>query len=124
MFISRRSALPVEAEVRAFNSRGRASLFRLNGPPKLPNPLSIYVLTDGVWESPGAPGGGYLEDTLKDLIEGLRAAGCRRDQIGIQFIRFGSHEYGVQRLEALDRLGTKHDMDLLVHNLQIPAVLY
>lgn len=112
-----------EAEVRALNSRGRASLFSFSGPPKLPNPLSIYVLTDGVWESPGTPGGGYLEDTLKDLIEGLRAAGCRRDQIGIQFIRFGCHEYGVQRLEALDRLGTKHDMDLLVHYLRIPAVL-
>lgn len=80
--------------------------------PKLPNPLSVYVLTDGVWESPDSAGGEYIDDTIKELIEALRSAGCKRVQVGIQFIRFGSHTYGVERLEALDRLGTTHGMEL------------
>lgn len=99
-----------KAKLRAFETRGRRSLF--GGVPKLPTPLSVYVLTDGVWELPSTAGGGYLEDTIKDLIEGLRSAGCGRDQVGIQFIRFGSHEHGIQRLESLDRLGRTHDIGM------------
>lgn len=101
-----------KAKVSAFEGRGRRSLFSLTGTPKLPKPMSVYVFTDGVWQSPNSAGGGYLEDILKDLIEALHSAGCKRDQIGIQFIRFGSHEHGVQRLESLDRLGTTLDMGL------------
>lgn len=91
-------------------SRRMSKLFSVA--PKLPTPLSVYVLTDGVWESPDSAGGEYLEDTLKELIEALRSAGCKRVQVGIQFIRFGSHTHGVERLEALDRLGTTHGMEL------------
>lgn len=100
------------ARVRDFNNRGRVSLLSIHGIPKPPTPLNIYVFTDGVWESPNTAGGDYLENTLKEIIEVLRSAGCGRDQVGIQFIRFGSHEHGVQRLEALDRLSKTQGMDL------------
>jgi hypothetical protein len=95
-----------------YQKRGRRMSRLFSTTPKLPKPLSVYVLTDGVWESPNSAGGEYLEETLKELIEALRSAGCKRVQVGIQFIRFGSHTHGVQRLEALDRLGTSHGMEL------------
>lgn len=77
--------------------------------PKLPAPLSVYVLTDGVWQLGGDDD---LEKTIKDLITNLRAAKCMRKQIGIQFIRFGNDPVGIERLNALDRLGSAHGLDL------------
>lgn len=88
--------------------------FSLTGLPKPPKPLSMYVLTDAIWWSPDAAGGEYLVETIKDLIEALRSAGCRRAQVGIQFIRFGNHQFGIQRLEALDLLGRSEGVDLCV----------
>nr|OQO20386.1 hypothetical protein B0A51_13270 [Rachicladosporium sp. CCFEE 5018] len=70
----------------------------------LPRPLSLYILTDGVWETPSHKGGGYLETEIKMLVQELIAAGLPRQQVGIQFIRFGSHEFGKQRLDHLDHL--------------------
>lgn len=99
-------------EVADHEKRNRRMSRLFSGGPKLPTPLSVYVLTDGVWESPDSAGGEYLEDTLEELIEALRSAGCKRVHVGIQFIRFGSHAHGVERLEALDRLGTIHGMEL------------
>ncbi|KAK6437371.1 hypothetical protein LTR95_006430 [Oleoguttula sp. CCFEE 5521] len=69
-----------------------------------PRPLSLYILTDGVWETPEHKGGGYLEPEIRMLVQELIAAGLPRNQAGIQFIRFGNHEVGKQRLEHLDRL--------------------
>ena len=107
-------------ELREFTNRRRQydrrgpnsarSLFR--GPPVLPRALSVYVLTDGVWESPKTEGGDYLKSTIRKLIYQLKEAGCERDQVGVQFIRFGDHLYGKQRLEALDLLGKDLDLDL------------
>ena len=77
--------------------------------PKLPTPLSVYVLTDGVWQLGGHE---ELERTIRDLIQNLHAAKCKRDQIGIQFIRFGNNPAGIERLNALDRLGTTPGLDL------------
>jgi len=81
----------------------------LSKAPKLPAPLSVYVLTDGVWQLGGDDD---LEETIRDLIKNLRAAKCTRKQIGIQFIRFGNDPVGIERLNALDRLGTTHGLDL------------
>ena len=60
--------------------------------PKLPDPLSVYVLTDGVWQ---LGGGDVLERTIRDLIKNMHAAKCGREQIGIQFIRFGNNPDGI-----------------------------
>jgi hypothetical protein len=101
-----------QLKLREYDEGRRRSFLAIAGRPEPPKPLSIYVLTDGVWESPDTTGGGYLEDTLREMIEVLRATRCGRDQVGIQFIRFGSHEHGVQRLEALDRFSATHQMGL------------
>jgi len=81
----------------------------LSKAPKLPAPLSVYVLTDGVWQLGGHED---LEKTIRDLIKNLRAAKCKRKQIGIQFIRFGNNPAGIERLNALDRLGRTPGLDL------------
>jgi hypothetical protein len=77
--------------------------------PKLPDPLSVYVLTDGVWQLGGHED---LERTIRELIKNLHAAKCTRKQIGIQFIRFGNNAAGIERLHALDRLGRTPGLDL------------
>jgi hypothetical protein len=77
--------------------------------PRLPSPLSVYVLTDGVWQLGGHED---LENTIRDLIKNLNAAKCTRKQIGIQFIRFGNDPAGIERLNALDRLGRTPGLDL------------
>jgi hypothetical protein len=91
----------------AYEHRGPASvrsLLPFGRPPTLPRALSVYVLTDGVWESPEREGGDYLTETIRKLVEQLKEAGCGREQVGVQFIRFGDDSYGKQRLEALDML--------------------
>lgn len=91
----------------AYDSRGPNSVrtrLSLGRPPTLPRALSVYVLTDGVWESPNREGGDYLIDTIRKLVEQLKEAECERGQVGVQFIRFGNHLYGKKRLEALDLL--------------------
>ncbi|KAK6433898.1 hypothetical protein LTR95_009923 [Oleoguttula sp. CCFEE 5521] len=80
---------------------------KVTGPPR---PLSLYILTDGVWESPDHEGGDYLETEISELVKALVAAGYPRKQVGIQFIRFGNHEFGKQRLDHLDRLNKKLEL--------------
>lgn len=101
------------SKLREHENKTGSSLLFSRRPPKLPRRLSVYVLTDGVWQSANEPGGEYLEDTIKSLVRELRNADCRRIQVGIQFIRFGNHKYGVPRLETLDRLSKENsDVDL------------
>jgi hypothetical protein len=98
---------------RQYERRGPNSFRSLLGrPPSLPRPLSIYVLTDGVWLSPRTEGGDYLKGTIRKLIGQLKELECERDQVGVQFIRFGDHLYGRRRLEALDLLGKDPELDL------------
>ena len=89
--------------------RPRPSLFLNSQAPKLPRPLSVYVLTDGAWELGGDD---HLENSIKNLIRDLEAAKCAQTQIGIQFIRFGNHISGIERLNALDQLGRSPDLNL------------
>ena len=81
---------------------GRHHLFR--GPPKLPKKLSVYVLTDAIWEDAQQFGGLYLADTIKSLVAELEASECEPSHVGVQFISFGQHEHGLRRLDELDRL--------------------
>lgn len=90
---------------------GASKRWSLHRSPRLPKPLSVYVLTDAVWESPNSPDE-YLHETLRDLIQNLCDAGCHRTQVGIQFIRFGDNPYGVQRLKDLDNLGSASGVDM------------
>ena len=69
-----------------------------HGPaPKAPRKLSLYVLTDAVWY-PKCD----LKMTVTSLVRHLMEHKFTNKQIGIQFIRFGDHPEGIQRLEELD----------------------
>jgi hypothetical protein len=60
-------------------------------------PLSLYIFTDGIWQ-PGCDG----VPPIEALIEKLTALQLPKEQVGIQFIRFGNSEEGIKRLEYLD----------------------
>jgi hypothetical protein len=59
--------------------------------------LSLYIFTDGIWQ-PGCDG----VQPIEALIEKLTALQLPKEQVGIQFIRFGNNEEGIKRLEYLD----------------------
>ncbi|KAL8879653.1 MAG: hypothetical protein Q9198_002778 [Flavoplaca austrocitrina] len=70
-------------------------------PSKGPLPLSLYVLTDGVWDPKCT-----LITEVKNLVASLQAHNYRNKYVGIQFIRFGNDREGKKRLKTLDaRLG-------------------
>ena len=59
-------------------------------------PLSLYVFTDAAW--PGCDAVAPIEA----MIEKQRQLALPKEQIGIQFIRFGNDPKGIERLEYLD----------------------
>ena len=69
------------------------SFYRLSNPRK----LSLYVLTDAVWQ-PKID----LNTTIRTLVKSLEDHGLGNKQVGIQFIRFGDHPQSIQRLQELD----------------------
>lgn len=66
-------------------------------PAKGPRKLSLYVLTNGVWQTKTD-----LRQVIRTLVDHLNQHKLTNKQIGIQFIRFGDDERGMQRLERLD----------------------
>jgi hypothetical protein len=79
------------------NGTLKSSLRNKTRPWKLVPPLSVYILTNGIWESKTnveAP----IVNLMRDLID-LRLPAS---QIGIQFISFGNDPKGIQRLQFLD----------------------
>lgn len=66
----------------------------------MPRPLSIYILTDGVWQPEGEP-----DQLIKDVASVLASNQVPQTHVGIQFIRFGEDEACRARLERLDRGG-------------------
>ncbi|KAH7308564.1 kinase-like domain-containing protein [Stachybotrys elegans] len=72
---------------------------RLIGPK--PKPLSVFVLTNGVWDdSRGGTSG--AEAPIESCIKRMKEQGVARTHVAIQFLRFGSNPKGIQRLEYLD----------------------
>ena len=59
-------------------------------------PLSLYVFTDGAWEGCDAVA------PVEAMIEKQKELKLPREQIGIQFIRFGDDPRGIDRLQYLD----------------------
>ena len=83
---------------------GKSNTFRLSKylhprstPSKGPRRLSLYVLTDGVWQ-PGCT----LITEIRSLVALLEEHKLPNRHIGIQFIRFGDDKEGQARLEKLD----------------------
>lgn len=66
-------------------------------PKKPPKPLSLYILTNGVWEAECKP-----EIPIKNVVQKLQDLRKDREQIGIQFISFGNDIVGMERLRHLD----------------------
>lgn len=64
---------------------------------KAVKPLSLYVLTDGVWEKDCNPR--HLVETFVKQLEDL---GKVKGKVGIQFISFGEDIIGLDRMELLD----------------------
>ena len=68
-------------------------------PSKGPRPLSLYVLTDGVWDPRCT-----LITEIKNLAAFLQKHEKPNKYVGIQFIRFGQDANGKKRLKTLDDL--------------------
>ena len=63
--------------------------------------ICIYVFTDGVWQGGSRPLGG-VDEPIRIFVDKLRELGLLDTQVGIQFIRFGNDERGMERLQKLD----------------------
>jgi hypothetical protein len=68
-------------------------------PGSMVRPLSIYVLTDGVWEEGEGCDPSAAIGRAVDRMVGL---GYPASQIGIQFIVFGNSEKGWEKIRTLD----------------------
>jgi hypothetical protein len=71
----------------------RRNLFRM---PKSAQPLSLYVLTDAVWQ-PNSD----AETPIREVTQTLQLLQLPLGQVAIHFLRFGNDPIGVQRLEDL-----------------------
>ena len=69
-------------------------------PCKSARPVTIYVLTDGVWED-----GKDAKTPITNMIHALKKLRYDRKQVGIQFISFGQNKAGLARLQELDDFG-------------------
>ena len=72
-------------------------LRKKNIPSKGPRRLSLYVLTDAVWQPKMT-----LTMEIDTLVNLLLDHHLTNKQIGIQFIRFGHDKKGIKRLDKLD----------------------
>ena len=79
-------------------------------------PLSLYVLTDGTWPNCNAV------RPIEDMI----LFGRPKEQVGIQFVRFGNRPIGIKRLKYLDSgLRKKHGRDRYVQKeSRVPSGLF
>ena len=84
---------------------------------KGPRKLSLYVLTDGVWQTRTD-----LRQVIQTLVEQLQHHKLTNKQIGIQFIRFGDDERGKKRLERLDS-GLNLDLYVLTTTSSVLCLL-
>lgn len=66
-------------------------------PSRNPRPLSLYVLTDGVWDPKCT-----LITEIQNLVALLQDYKLPNKHVGIQFIRFGNDPEGKKRLKKLD----------------------
>ena len=70
--------------------------------------ISIYVLTNGIWNNPGDSGVGGMPKLIKRTVEKMDG----RAKLGIQFIQFGDDPIGIERLKKLDdSLVLEHGVD-------------
>ncbi|KAL8696543.1 MAG: hypothetical protein Q9224_002741 [Gallowayella concinna] len=90
-----RFAKIIEEYQRKFGRKNTMSRLRhpTSTPSKGPRPLSLYVLTDGVWDSEC-----NLITEVKNLVALLQKHELPNKYVGIQFIRFGNDPKAKERL--------------------------
>ncbi|KAF2813081.1 uncharacterized protein BDZ99DRAFT_473802 [Mytilinidion resinicola] len=81
-------------------NRPRSRLSFLGATQKL-HPISIYILTDGVWQDKPEPICG-VDEPIRILVNELSNRGLLDGQAGIQFVRFGHDDIGMKRLRMID----------------------
>ncbi|KAI0534461.1 kinase-like domain-containing protein [Xylaria digitata] len=69
--------------------------------------ISVYVFTNGIWESPPRGDGSYeeaggVENAIKTAVNRLQKANKMRTFLSIQFISFGNDREGLRRMRWLD----------------------
>ncbi|KAF2971549.1 hypothetical protein GQX73_g1986 [Xylaria multiplex] len=69
--------------------------------------ISVYVFTNGIWESPQRRDGSYeeaggVENAIKTAVNRLQRANKMRTFLSIQFISFGDDREGLRRMRWLD----------------------
>lgn len=64
-------------------------------------PISIYILTNGVWEPPNNSLCGADKAVIR-LIKALEDNNKPASHVALQFIRFGEDKNGIRRLKELD----------------------
>lgn len=69
--------------------------------------LSLYIFTDAVWY-PRCD----VSPVIKSLVDTLIKQNLPKQQIGIQFVRFGDYPEGITRLERLDRMKVDGEADM------------
>ena len=71
-------------------------------PPQPQRPLSFYILTDAKWQPTD------VGQVIKDLVQSMKAKGCPKEHVALQFIRFGEDQASIDKLDELDHgLGLK-----------------
>ena len=90
---------------------GRAGLSQLlwnsSSGAKTTRRLSLYVLTDGVWQPNNKP-----SKVIIPLLNHLKQQGLRWTHAGIQFIRFGKDPEGTRHLQQLDRMLSRENLNV------------
>ena len=77
------------------------------GRKKVPNPLSIIVLTDGQWGT--GPDGAGMQNPIRRLIETVKEQRLKRTQVMVQFLRFGDNADGIRHLRYLVDFGRTNE---------------
>ena len=92
-----RIIVPYQEEIRKM--RNRRSFWPKLKAKETTLPLSLYIFTDAVWQ-PVCD----VTDVITSLVDTLKEQNLHKQQVGLQFIRFGNQAAGVSRLERLDKL--------------------
>lgn len=80
-------------------SRFLAGKWKGEAYPDTPKPLSVYILTDGIWQ----PASDAL-DSIAPMVNKLHSLGLPSRQVALQFIRFGDNRLATEKLKTLDNL--------------------
>ncbi|KAL6721390.1 hypothetical protein ACLMJK_000493 [Lecanora helva] len=70
--------------------------------------LSLYVLTDGVWQPKNEPAQAFIP-----LLKYMQQQDLPRNHVGLQFIRFGKDMEGARQIERLDNVLSAMDLDIV-----------